>query len=150
MIRRFLKHLLDATTPTNLLQVESLAGEVHNDVEELQPYGLASNTPPEVNEGLALFVNNNPDHGVCVGWFDRSFRPANLLAGEVIVYDKTGSTILLKSNGNIEITPSSGILKLNGQLQATGDVTAGTISLQNHGHIENVPSGVRTIGGAVA
>ena len=144
MIRRFLKHLLDATTRTNLLQVESLAGEVNNDVEELQPYGFASNTPSEVNEGLALFVNNNPDHGVCVGWFDRSFRPANLLAGEVIIYDKTGSTIIMKQNGDIQMTPSSGILKLNGKLLATGDVIAGTISLQSHPHSGVVAGGSNT------
>lgn len=108
MIRRFFKRILNANERTNLLQIETLADELHNDVEEAEPYGFASHTPSEVSEGVAVFLNNNPDHGVCVGWFDRSFRPAGLKVGESIMYSKHGQTIKFDDAGAITITDKAG------------------------------------------
>lgn len=142
--RRFYKTAITLDTPSIQVQGETLESELHNDVEVLETYGFTAPAPADVNEGLCVFVNGQSDHGVIVGWFDKKYRPTDIKAGEVCIYSHTGSKILLKNNGDIIVTPSSGKtilnsdLQVNGKIDATGDIKAGAISLQNHVH-----SGVR-------
>jgi phage gp45-like len=146
LLRLFQKLRNSPNTRPQSAQVETLAGELHNDATHLEPYGFTSAVPSNVDQGVAGFVNGQSDHVVLFGYFDLVNRPV-LLEGESIVYAKTDagiSTIKLSKNGDIEVTPASGIMKLNGEFRATGDVKAGTISLQNHVHGGVVAGGSNT------
>ncbi len=115
------------------LQVEMLASEVREDVERIQDYGFTSNPKPDA-EGIAVCVDGRRGHSVIIAVDDRRYRIGNLESGEVAVYDCTGSKMLFKSNGDIEVTPSSG------KTAIVGDVTvSGTLDV----------SGAGTIGGAL-
>lgn len=133
-IRRVFRTALTHTTPTQQAQVESFADEVHSDVEQLEPYGLTARPPADVNEGLAVFVGGQSDHGVIMGWFDKAHRPNDLQTGEVALYAQTGvgvTRITLKINGDIELAPASKkvIIKDNlvvmGTSNLMGSVTTG-------------------------
>jgi phage gp45-like len=159
IVRRVYKRLFDSSKPSNQVQIESLADDVHNDVEVAEPYGFTAYAPEDVPEGIAIFASGESDHGVVIGWFDKKHRPRTLLEGEVMLYtrrghkvylkddgsmvltDQQGSTIALATNGDIQLVPSSGKMKLVGTLEATGDVKAGSISLRNHQHSGIVPGG---------
>lgn len=158
LMRRVLRQSFDATTPGAQTQVESLADEVHREVEVLEPYGLAVHPPADVVEGVATFIGGESDHGIVLGWMDRTHRPTDLQPGEVchysshgqtikfdqlgqvVVSDRSGSRITLHQDGSISIEPSAGRLRVvadvqvHGGITATGDVVAGSISLQNHVH----------------
>ena len=158
MVRRVMRTGHKADTPSQQTQIESLADELHDHVEVLETYGYSAVPPLSVLEGIAVFLAGESDHGILMGWLDKAHRPLNLEPGEVCIYDlntsqvllnklgevivknKTGSSIKLLQNGDIVITPSSNRtiinsnVLVNGMINATGDVVAGSISLQNHTH----------------
>lgn len=143
MIRRVYRRALDATTPSQQVQVESLADEPHRDVEVIEDYGLSAVPPADVDEGLAVFVAGESDHGVVIGWFDKVHRPRDLVPGEVKLYSSFGQTVFLDKLGQVVITsasgsttqmlasgdivhtPSSGKMKVIGDLEVTKNVKAG-------------------------
>jgi phage gp45-like len=146
LIRRVFRHTLTLDTPSVQAQVESMSDELHNDVESVQTYGFNAAPVADVNEGVALFVNGQSDHGVIVSWIDKTYRPA-VVIGEVQLYAKTDagvSTFTLKKDGSIRVTPANGKIvfdadmQVNGRIDSTGDMQAGTISLQGHKHPQNI------------
>lgn len=161
LLRRVFRRALNTSTPSQQVQIESLADEVHGDVEELQFYGFTSAPPAEVTEGLAAFVGGQSDHGVVLGWFDKIFRPKNLLPGEVKLYSRFGQTVFLHAAGGvlitdaagstydmragvITLTPGAGTVQVVGSIHASGDITAGAISLSTHVHGGVVAGGGNT------
>lgn len=152
LLRRVIRHAHTTTTPNVQARIESLADEHHADVEVLETYGYTASPPDAVREGLAAFVGGQSDHGVVLGWLDKTHRPKDLKPGEVCLYashdqtvlldelgqvvvtDQQGSTLTLLANGDVRIAPASGVLRLTGSLRATGDVVAGGVSLQDHVH----------------
>jgi phage gp45-like len=118
---------------TQRVQITVLADEVLDQVERLGEYGFSSN-PLQGASALVLFAGGNRGHAVIVATDDARYRAHGLNAGEVCVYNNTGSTILLKSDGSIVITPSNGTLTVNGSIAATGDIKVGSISLKSHVH----------------
>ena len=142
-----------ANTPT--LQVTLPGGEVRSDVPLLQHYGFHSRPVPG-SDVLTVFMAGDRTRGVAVATGDQRGRITDLKPGEVCVYHpRTGSKILLAENGDIEIVPASGVLKVTAELQvdgsikATGDIVAGEVSLQNHLTSE-VQSGQGTSGKPVS
>ncbi len=138
LVARAVVNLVDDSKKLQLLQLDVLADETVEDIERVQNFGLTSN-PPKNAEAVVLFVNGQRDHGLVVAVDDRRYRIRNLASGEVAVYDQSGSVITLKANGDIEMRPHSGKVKLTGDLEATGEVTAkmGTIlpvHLSTHQH----------------
>ena len=127
MVARGVLRRVDDSKKMQLLQVEFLSGEVRAALERFQEYGFTS-VPIEGAEAAVMFVGGGRDHGLVVGVDDRRYRPTGLQPGEVALYDKTGTTIVLKANGDVVITPSSGTVTVN------GDVMAGSISLKSHTH----------------
>ena len=123
----------DDSKKLQILQVGLLAEETRADIERPQPYGFTSSAKDGA-EAFVIFVNGQRDHGLAICVEDRRYRIKNLDSGEVAVYDATGSKIVLKANGDIQLVPSSGKVKVTGDLEATGDVKAGAISLKNHTH----------------
>ncbi len=73
-------------------------------------------------------------------------RPTDLKDGEIVFYHPpTMAEIRLKSDGTIEATTKLfkiiGALEVTGDVDAAGDVTAGTISLKTHGTTFTAPDG---------
>ena len=143
MLRRVFKRSVNPATPSQQAQIESLADEVHGNVELLEQYAYTSVAPPEVDEGLAAFVAGESDHGVVLGWFDKTHRPTTLEPGEAQMYskfgqsiyldklgqitlkDQAGSTLTLKTNGDILAVPASGLYKVTGELRTTSHIVCG-------------------------
>lgn len=140
MFRRIMRLKIDVGLPTVEVQMESLEEEIHTDVEVIETYGMTVWPPDECPEGLAIFLNGEPDNGIVTNWRDPIFRPTFLLegevafyskydqlihfnqAGEVIIKDKSKSTIVLKENGDIVITPSSGKTIIERDVEITGSL----------------------------
>ncbi len=138
MIARSVVKNVDDSTRLQLLQL--VVGEdTRGEVERVQNYGFTSR-PANGAEAVVAFVGGDRAHGLVLAVDDRRYRIRNLSNGEVVVYDLTGTTILLKQNGDIEITPSSGTVKVTGDLDvigtvnATVDVVGGGKSLATHVH----------------
>lgn len=129
MIRRVLRNSADSSTPNQQVSVDSSHGETHSDVECLETYGLTSHPPANVNEGLALFLGGQSDHGVVVGWFDKAGRPKGLTAGEVKIYSSFGQSIYLNKDGEIIVT----------------DGTGSTVTLSKNGDVTIAPSSLKTL-----
>jgi phage baseplate assembly protein V len=142
IVRRVFRRAVDPSTPSQQVQLESFADEPHRDVEVIEDYGLTAVPPPDVVEGLALFIAGESDHGVVIGWFDKTHRPTDLQPGEVKLYaafgqsvffDKlgqvvitsaTGSKTSMLANGDIVHAPSSQKMKVIGDLEVTKGITA--------------------------
>lgn len=103
------------------IQAELLADEVRDELEHMQFFGFASN-PEDGAECLVAFPGGDRSTGFVLTTADRRYR-VKVEKGEVALYDKTGSKVLLKKNGDIEITPSTGVIALAGQAHqvAKGD-----------------------------
>lgn len=83
--------------------VELLRGQVVDEVEQAQPYGLRS-AVPEGMESVAVGIGGSSAHWVLVGDLDRTFAPSGLKAGEVVLYSQHGQSILFKGDGSIEVS----------------------------------------------
>jgi phage gp45-like len=88
-------------------------------------------------------VGGESDHGVVLGWFDKTYRPTDLEPGEAKMYtkfgqtiymdmlgqitlqDQAGSTLTLKANGDIQAAPASGLYKVTGELHTTSHIVCG-------------------------
>ena len=138
LISRAVVQRTDDSKGVQELQLELLDSEVRDEVERVGEYGFTS-VPLEGAEAVTAFAGGRRDHGLVIGVEDRRYRIKNLSGGEVAVYNHTGAKIVMKANGNIEATPGpDGKFKVNGDVEATGDVVAGAggvaVSLQTHAH----------------
>ncbi len=154
MVTRAIVKVVDDAKKFQALQVSMLADETRDEVERVQNYGFTS-VPLEGAEAVAVCVGGSRDHAVVIAVDDRRYRLRNLESGAVAVYDATGSQILLKPNGDIEVTPSSGTLALvgdmtvSGNLDVAGDVTAAEVTgggkvLSTHTHGVSLTGGTTT------
>lgn len=137
LVARAVIQRVDDSVKMQLLQLGVRADETRGKVERFQNYGFTS-VPLEGAEAVVLFVGGTRDHGLVVAVDDRAHRLTGLAAGEVAVYDQTGSHITLKANGDIELVPSSGNVAVTGTLTASTDVVGGGVSLKNHTHSINL------------
>ena len=136
------------------VDAEFVAGEKRTDLDFFQQYGFSS-CPKGSVDGVALFIGGSRENGVVIA--TRGGKQ-ELEEGEVVVYSAFGSSIKLKKDGSIALSPASGKnvvteadLLCKGKLLATGDVfagvtdtgetivTAGGVSLQMHMHPTAAP-----------
>ena len=166
--------LTQSGEPIQRVQVQGLADETLQDIEQLQQFGFTSHAPAHTDV-IVIPLGGDTSHGIVIASEHGSFRVKNLQSGEVAVYDQSGSSIVLKrgklieincdnlvinasqkvqinspltetstvftaqgqinGNGGLAISGGSGAV-ISGSLNATGDISAGAISLQNHTHTE--------------
>ncbi|WP_413207966.1 phage baseplate assembly protein V [Rhodospirillum sp. A1_3_36] len=95
MIRLARLTAVDSGKATQCLQAEVFAGELHDNVKHLEPYGFTSH-PLTGAEALLVFpggVNSNPVALVVGG---RTYRLQGLKGGEVALYDDQGQKIVVE------------------------------------------------------
>ena len=80
------------------VQIELLPGEVRNEVEHVEPFGLTAAPMPGA-EHVTAAVGGGRDHPVVIVIADRRYRPRGLANGEVCLYDANGHRILLTKTG---------------------------------------------------
>jgi phage baseplate assembly protein V len=131
VVVRALVDIVDDSTDLQVLQVVPGDGEIIEDLEHLQPYGLTSR-PPKGAPVIVLSPNGNNEIAVAlVGW--KASRPTGLKEGEVALAHENGNMILLKDGGDIVVTASGDIL-LGGVTKklATEDFVNNVYKLHTH------------------
>lgn len=85
------------------LQVSGLAGELSNEIDHAEPYGLAARplTGAEVFMNAVLGQRGQLT-AMIVG--DPRYRPHGLKDGEVVLWSKHGQRVWMKDDGSVEIT----------------------------------------------
>lgn len=94
--------LIDSGQAVQRVQLDGLAGETLQDVELMQQFGFTSH-PPTDTECIVLPLGGVSSHGIIVATENGAYRIKGLAAGEVAVYDQSGSSIVLKQGRLIEI-----------------------------------------------
>lgn len=139
LISRAIVRVVNDVKKIQAVQAVLLADETRDDIERAQNYGFTS-VPLDGAQAIVLNVDGRRDHSIAIVVDDRRYRLTGLANGEVAVYDQTGTSIVLKANGDIQITPSSGTARftgnvtVSGTLTATTDVVGGGKSLKDHVH----------------
>lgn len=154
MVARGVLALVDDANGVQRVQVQ-VGEQTLDGLDRPQQFGFSSH-PPAGSEVVVVFVGGNRDHGVIVSEGDRAHRPTAAEPGTVTLYDGAGHRITLTPNG-IAIDGGGHTLTLTncpklthaGDLEVTGDVKAGTVSLRSHVHSAVQPGGGNS-GGPVA
>lgn len=139
LVSRAVLRRVDDSKRMQLVQLMALEGETRADIERVQQYGFTS-VPKEGAEAVAVFPGGDRSLGFVIATDDRRYRLTGLQAGEVAIYSETGSKLVLKTNGDVELTPASGVVKV------VGDVQAGGISLKHHTHPGSTLTTTATVG----
>lgn len=82
------------------MQMALLEGELADEVERFQSYGISA-VPPPGGDALVAFIAGNRDHGVCVAVNDRASRPKGLRPGEVVIYNDKECFVSLSAEGDV-------------------------------------------------
>lgn len=97
------------------MQMALLEGELADDVERFQNYGVSA-VPPPGGDALIAFVSGNRDHGVCLAVNDRASRPTSLKPGEVVLYNDKDCFVSLNTDGDVEIEGARNIKIKGGEV----------------------------------
>lgn len=124
--------LVRATFATQELQVSAYDGEVHDRVKHAQPYGFCAH-PLAGAEVVLIFPGGVSSTPIAISVGGRAFRPTDLAAGEVAVYDDKDQVIILREDRIHVSTPRQVVIDaaeditVSGEaritIQGTGDVT---------------------------
>ncbi|AWX14277.1 baseplate assembly protein [Mergibacter septicus] len=95
-------NLVKSTGNIQTVQISALADETLTDVEFMQQFGFTS-VPPAGTEAVIVPVGGKTTHSIVIATENGSFRVKALKNGEVAIYDKSGSTIILKEGRVIEV-----------------------------------------------
>ncbi|WP_338662635.1 phage baseplate assembly protein [Pararoseomonas sp. SCSIO 73927] len=120
--------------------------EIRDGTPALQQYGVASRAKVGA-DALVVFLGGNRSSGIIIAVNDRRFQ-LELEEGEVALHDDTGQKVHLTRAGLVldgggkpvtiqnapKVTADTPELHCTGRITADGDVTAGTVSLQQHQH----------------
>lgn len=127
---------VDDSGPVQKLQVRFGGMEIIDNLPAPHDFGFTSN-PPIGSDVFVSFMGGNRTNGIAVTIGSQAYRMKSLASGEVAIYDSLGQSVHL-THGGIVIQGAGlpitihGDIKLNGSLDATGDVTAAGVSLVNH------------------
>ena len=95
---------VDDAATAQALQVDLLADETLDGVENFTGYGFTSHPHPGA-EAVMASVGGLRSHGIVIAVADRRYRLRGLEAGEVALHDDQGQVILLGRNGIRVTTP---------------------------------------------
>lgn len=171
MIGRGETRVVDDAGAVQLVQVVFGPLETRDKTPRVGEYGFAFN-PPSGTDAVVAFIAGNRDNGVIIGTNHKDSRLKDLQPGEVAIYDDQGRWVWLKRNSieveaggkpidvknadvvtvnaSSKVELNTPLLKVNGDITATGtvtgdtDVKAGTISLKTHKHGGVTAGGAQT------
>lgn len=130
------------------IQANSTADDQDDEIELFESYGFTS-SPPQGSEGIVLRVGGERANSVALCFGSRGDRFSDLAAGEVAVYNTSGCSIVLRANGNIEVTPGEGgVVQLGGPTatlavaRETDFVNAGSLMSTWAGVVETAINGL--------
>lgn len=147
MVARSILRLTKFESGIQFAQLDLLAGETRDGVENVQQYGFASN-PEDGAIGVVVCAAGNRAHAVLIATDDPRYRP-DLEVGETAIYTKFGDRVKITKDGEVLIDASakviittpevemSGNLSVSGDITATGDITDGTRSMAGDRTIYN-------------
>ncbi|MDO4434383.1 MAG: phage baseplate assembly protein V [Alysiella sp.] len=141
-------NLSQTATPITRVQVSALADETLQDVEQFQQFGFTSHAPSGT-EVIVLPLGGDTTHGIVVASENGAFRVQNLQAGEVAVYDQSGSKIVLKQGKLIEIDCDNLVINATQKVQINSPLTETSAVLTAQGQI-NGNGGLAIQGGSGA
>ncbi len=99
MVGRAILKVVDDAGAIQRVQMAALANELL-EAERIQQYGFSS-VPLQGAEAVFLAVGADRGHAVVVATDDRRYRPRDLKAGEVCLYNNRGAFIRLDKDGNV-------------------------------------------------
>lgn len=73
-------------------------GTTVDDVELMEPYGLAA-VAPAGSDVVIVHAGADESHPLALATSHRSHRPSGLTSGQVAIYDASGKVVLLSSGG---------------------------------------------------
>lgn len=110
------------------VQMELFAGQVADDIENFQQYGLTSVAHAGA-EGIALKIGGSTGNTVVINVADRRYRITSLAAGEVCLYDDLGhkvhltrAGIVIDGGGHLVTMINLEKLRVEADLDATGEI----------------------------
>nr|DAY03868.1 MAG TPA: baseplate assembly protein V [Caudoviricetes sp.] len=167
-VRQAFRGRLSATQTGNTLattQVQGLAGETLQEVEQMQQFGFTSHAPAG-SEVIVLPLGGDTTHGIVIASEHGSFRLKNLQGGEVAVYDQSGSSVVLRQGRLIEmdcdnliirakqkVLIDSPLVEASEQVLAKGQITGQdglAISGGGDGDAVRIEGSLKTTGDVVA
>ena len=167
-VRQAFRGRLSATQTGNTLattQVQGLAGETRQEVEQMQQFGFTSHAPAG-SEVIVLPLGGDTTHGIVIASEHGSFRLKNLQGGEVAVYDQSGSSVVLRQGRLIEmdcdnliirakqkVLIDSPLVEASEQVLAKGQITGQdglAISGGGDGDAVRIEGSLKTTGDVVA
>ena len=103
MLARAIVENVDDSKTLQYNQVSLLSGEIRDNLERFQNYGVTA-SPPVGSEAIAVFLAGNRDHGIILAVENREYRISGLSQGEVCIYTDEGDKIHLKRGNKVEVT----------------------------------------------
>jgi len=128
MLSRAVLRAINDAGGFQLVQVGMRQGELRDDVEHFQPYGLTFR-PLEGAQAVVAYLGGCGNHPVALVVADPRHRLRGLEPGEVALYTDEGDKIVLKRGRTIEIETATLVVKASGkmrveapQLEVTGEI----------------------------
>ncbi len=131
----------DTSTPYQRLQVRGLVGEVVDDVQRIQPFGLYS-VPREGAEVLLLEVGAARDHLIAILVADEAHRPTGAEPGETGLHGEDYVAVRCKPDGDVTIEGPSGVritITAAGDIEIDGGdvtITGSTVTIGDSTEID--------------
>lgn len=133
------------TGAVQTVQLRMGSFETQDAIPRLAEFGFTSH-PPTQSDVVVLFLNGDRSNGVAIATGHQSSRPTDLQPGETMVYDLWGKSIHFTESGGIvvdakntpvtvnnattvtinagtEIVMNTPLLKVNGDIEATGNIS---------------------------
>lgn len=95
MLGKAVLRALSDTGPRQSMQIEVTKGELIDDVERMQQYGMSSVPPISGTDCLVAFLGGDREQGIIIAAENRKLRVKGLKSGEVAIYDDLGNVVLL-------------------------------------------------------
>lgn len=154
MVARGIVNLVNDAGGLQTMQLSLLDGEVRDDVERVQNYGMTSN-PPAGAVPVAVAVAGSRDHLMVVAADHPGYRVVGLQSGEVCIYTDEGDRVFMKRGRVVEVVTKTlrinadTLIELNtDRLQINAPLTNSSGQLKTAGDItDNAGSNGRTVAG---
>ena len=140
--------LTQSSEPIQRVQVQGLADETLQEIEQLQQFGFTSHAP-NGTDVIVIPLGGDTSHGIVIASEHGSFRLKSLQSGEVAVYDQSGSSIVLKQGKLIEIDCDTLHIKAQSQVKIDSPLVETSQVLTAQGQI-NGNGGLAIAGGSGA